>query len=179
MNKSSKVTQVMAADMAGVSRATIIRHIKDGKLSKDGDGRIDISELIRVYGNDILTPEQIEARKAEKEEKDESGDSVSFRVEIDFLKKHLETVNLERERERKQLSDQIDMLKERLEKSEEREAKITLLLTHQSKENSEEKSRKEQERDTELKALKVAISRLEENNSRSFWGRLMNRRTGA
>jgi hypothetical protein len=38
-----------ATQLTNKSRSTIERHIKQGKLSKSGDG-IDISELLRVYG---------------------------------------------------------------------------------------------------------------------------------
>ena len=34
----------------GVSRATIYKHIKAGKLSRLGDGLVDIAEVLRVYG---------------------------------------------------------------------------------------------------------------------------------
>ena len=35
------------------SRTTIYEAIKNGELSRDHDGLIDLSELIRVYGNPI------------------------------------------------------------------------------------------------------------------------------
>ena len=35
------------------SRTTIYEDLKNGKLSRDNDGLIDLSELIRVYGNPI------------------------------------------------------------------------------------------------------------------------------
>jgi predicted transcriptional regulator len=34
----------------GVSRATIYKHIKAGKLSRLADGLVDITEVLRVYG---------------------------------------------------------------------------------------------------------------------------------
>ena len=34
----------------GVSRATVYKHIKAGKLSRLADGLVDISEVLRVYG---------------------------------------------------------------------------------------------------------------------------------
>ena len=35
------------------SRTTIYESLKNGELSRDSDGLIDLSELIRVYGNPI------------------------------------------------------------------------------------------------------------------------------
>lgn len=34
----------------GVSRATVYKHIKTGKLSRLADGLVDIAEVLRVYG---------------------------------------------------------------------------------------------------------------------------------
>jgi DNA-binding CsgD family transcriptional regulator len=34
----------------GVSRATVYKHIKSGKLSRLADGLVDVSEVLRVYG---------------------------------------------------------------------------------------------------------------------------------
>ena len=34
----------------GVSRATVYKHIKAGKLSRLADGHVDLSEVLRVYG---------------------------------------------------------------------------------------------------------------------------------
>ena len=43
------VTIQRATQLTGKSRSTIERHIKNGRLSKSGEG-IDTSELLRVYG---------------------------------------------------------------------------------------------------------------------------------
>ena len=34
----------------GVSRATVYKHIKSGKLSRLPDGLVDVAEVLRVYG---------------------------------------------------------------------------------------------------------------------------------
>ena len=173
MSSVTKVTQVLAADMVGKSRITIARHIKDGTLSKDADGKIDVSELRRVYGDDILTPEQVEEKKktqlAEKED-DKAAQ------ELEFIKKQLDLLTTERVRERELLTEQIDLLKERLEKSEEREKNITLLLTHQTKESAEERVRKQEKMEEELKMMKEAIDLMkkqqDEQHPPGFFARL-------
>lgn len=43
------VSKAKAARLAGCSRTTIHRYINDGKLS-ESDGKIDTSELLRVFG---------------------------------------------------------------------------------------------------------------------------------
>ena len=50
----TKLNITEAAKAAGISRPTFYRHIKDGKVSvekgSDGETRIDLSEILRVYG---------------------------------------------------------------------------------------------------------------------------------
>lgn len=43
-----KITE--AAKLYGIARTTIYKRIKDGKLSVDTDKRVDLSELMRVFG---------------------------------------------------------------------------------------------------------------------------------
>lgn len=45
------VNMSKAAELAGVSRQTIYNHVKKGILSKNSDGTIDTSELLRVFQN--------------------------------------------------------------------------------------------------------------------------------
>jgi predicted site-specific integrase-resolvase len=51
----AKVNLTQGAKMAGISRSTLNRHIKEGKVSKakgiDGKPCVDTSELQRVYGD--------------------------------------------------------------------------------------------------------------------------------
>jgi len=50
----TQVTISEAARRVGVARSTLLRHIKNGKVSKvigkDGKPSLDTSELLRVYG---------------------------------------------------------------------------------------------------------------------------------
>ena len=49
-----------AARQVGIDRATIYRHIREGRISAevapDGNRRIDASELLRVYGDALKAP---------------------------------------------------------------------------------------------------------------------------
>jgi hypothetical protein len=51
----AKVTISDAARRVGIARSTLLRHIKNGKVSKvvgkDGKPSLDTSELLRVYGD--------------------------------------------------------------------------------------------------------------------------------
>ncbi len=56
----TQITISEAARRVGIARSTLLRHIKNGKVSKvigkDGKPRLDTSELLRVYG-DLKTPD--------------------------------------------------------------------------------------------------------------------------
>lgn len=51
----TQVTISEAARRVGIARSTLLRHIKNGNVSKaigkDGKPRLDTSELLRVYGD--------------------------------------------------------------------------------------------------------------------------------
>lgn len=55
----TQVTISEAARRVGIARSTLLRHIKNGKVSKvigkDGKPSLDTSELLRVYGNLKIT----------------------------------------------------------------------------------------------------------------------------
>ena len=36
-----------------ISRNTLYKHIKQGKITKDADGKLDTSDLIRLYGSHV------------------------------------------------------------------------------------------------------------------------------
>ena len=120
-----------AAKATGISKPTLSRAIKSGKLSAqkqpDGSFFIDPSELHRVYrsvtatGNDNRNMEQSETPDNPK-----------------VLQAQLEALREERERERRQLQATIDDLRHRLdeEAAERRQSageirRLTLLLTDQ------------------------------------------------
>lgn len=46
-----EVSITSAAELLGISRNTVYQAIKDGKLSKTGSGKIDSSELLRVFNH--------------------------------------------------------------------------------------------------------------------------------
>ncbi len=51
MNTTTKYSVSDAATLYKKSRATLYKDIKNGVLSRDHDGFIDFSELLRVYGD--------------------------------------------------------------------------------------------------------------------------------
>lgn len=106
-----KLTLNQAAKECGRAKSTLSKAIKTGKLSHEkgdkGAFLIEQSELHRVFpptGNENQTLPIANT-------KNEQGNSV-LQVELDALRRELETANLERTREREQLTDQIQELRE-------------------------------------------------------------------
>lgn len=174
----SKVSVVEAAKMAGVSRATFYRHITEKKISTTQDDKgntvIDTSELIRIYGNKLRTLEEIEKEEIEQLDEIETtqDSSPALKIKVDMLKERLKDFNDERERERNQLSSQIENLKAQLEraeeqriKSEEQKNKLTMMLTDQRSE-TEKLSAKEEERNKKLTDLETTIKTVAETQNR-------------
>lgn len=62
----SRLTQRQASSVWGVARATLQRAIKAGKVSKDAEGKVDTTDLLRVFGEPKKPTQshQIEPEKA-------------------------------------------------------------------------------------------------------------------
>jgi hypothetical protein len=62
MNTPTNLTISAAAKLYGKSRATLYKAIDSGVLSQNNDGKVNLSELIRVYGEvgskTIVAPEK-------------------------------------------------------------------------------------------------------------------------
>jgi septum formation inhibitor MinC len=83
------------------SRTTIYDAIKNGELSRDHDGLIDLSELIRVYGNPISVQSSTRTEHAQKDVQ------VHVQSEIEHV-----------------LKDQISLLKNQLDLANQREKSL-------------------------------------------------------
>lgn len=109
------VTIQKATLLTGKSRSTIERHIKQGKLSRSGDG-IDTSELLRVYGAFI---------KDSDVSHDVPNDNAVTQRE-QWLMQQIEDLKREhQERERHYI---------------EREQRLMMLLTHQKDQTEQHKN---------------------------------------
>lgn len=196
-----QVTISKAAEMVGVTRATFYRHIERKNISvhkdEDGNPKVDVSELIRVYGDRV----QYSTLQADNTSQRQSytalngaGEAVSasnltgslssadlniLRERIRNLEEEKGRVNEERDRERRQLSEQIEMLRETVSKSEEQQKRLTLLLTDQreGQEKAQEKKMEELEKTIQLlrRQNRVILNDLktrQEQGQKSFWKKL-------
>lgn len=94
MNTATKYSVSDAATLYKKSRATLYKDIKNGVLSRDHDGFIDFSELLRVYGEPFGAKQvkRIDTSSIQNQNTSEYTDKtvVELKSQIDFLKKQLE-----------------------------------------------------------------------------------------
>jgi len=110
---------------------TIQRAIKSGRLSAsrrdDESYEIDPSELHRVFPPVSV----IEAKNDNKVRDDIPNDITVLQLELKVRDEKIAFIEAEREREREQLTGQIDDLRHRLDSEGEERRKLTALLTDQ------------------------------------------------
>ncbi|WP_139341791.1 MerR family transcriptional regulator [Roseomonas mucosa] len=119
-----------AAKAAGVSKPTLSKAISSGRLSaeklEDGSFRIQAAELFRVYPPDSQATAKVDESATPKTDPLLAG-------EVDRLRERLAMLTEERERERRQLTDQIEDLRTRLDQEGEERRKLTAILTDQTR----------------------------------------------
>ena len=126
-----KLSASQAAKRVGKSVPTITRAIKSGKLTaekRDGGGYgIDPSELFRVWpaisNESDATPTMLGGETP--------SDTSVLQAELDAMREKIEATNLERERERTQLSETIEDLRTRLDAESTERRALTMQLTDQ------------------------------------------------
>ena len=122
-----------AAEAAGVSKSTIQRRLKVSEISRNGDGKIDPSELARVYPDSVKVSHDHGQSTVIGTKRDTqiTGDE---HTEISILKAELEAVTKlaeERDRELGHRDETIRDLRDRLDKEGEERRKLTAMLTDQ------------------------------------------------
>ena len=109
-----------AADKVGVTRQTIFKYIRQGKisatLSRDGQKQIDVSELIRVFGElqqDTGTSSYTNDRRTLSPKPLTTPTTVALQIELERMKSMLEFKQAE-----------LVMAKERIAELKDREAQV-------------------------------------------------------
>jgi predicted RNase H-like nuclease (RuvC/YqgF family) len=130
-----KYTLGQAAKLTDRSKATISGDLKSGKLSgekqENGSYAIDASELMRVYGDEFNPNRSENTKPNDSEPLKLVSEHQGLPEEVKRLREQLAGVDLERERERRQLTDQIADLRRRLDAEGEERRKLTAILTDQ------------------------------------------------
>jgi len=93
----AKLSLSEVSNRFNVSRSTLYRAIKEGRISRSSDGLFDIAEVIRCFGEPIKNNEQNQVVGQPKDDAD-------LRQLVDFMKKEIESY---KDREKRYL-DQID-----------------------------------------------------------------------
>lgn len=128
------LTVRQAAERAGVSRQTMFRYIKEGKisatLSRSGEKQIQVAELIRVFGE--LQPETVSSHsnndRSRLSPKDsETVQAVTHQLELERLRNQLEFKTAELELAKERISE----LKAReANQAEERNQLLSIIERH-------------------------------------------------
>lgn len=157
----AKLNLTEAAKAAGIGRTTLYNHIKEGKIScevnEKGKKVIDVTELIRVYG-EIKNPETSDERSVERQtEHDGTGGIVQvLQEQIKELRKDKENLRQDLEVSRKREEGLLEILKQQQ----------TLLLPAGSevKGANEDTARRNKKKETS--------KRRRDSKKRGFFGRL-------
>ncbi len=182
----SEVSISDAAKMVGVTRATLYEHMKDKKISvidKDTSRpKINVSELVRVYGDKLKPLTATNDKSAGKQ----SGDrDLVTAAENAALKEKLQMIEQERDRERRLLTSQIDSqqaqienLQESLKKEQDTVGKVTAMLTDQ-RSDAEKKANEETAQAKKWAELEKTVQTLAENQNQSLWQKLFGKSSKA
>lgn len=95
----SQFSVIEIAELYGLNRQTVYKRIAKGELSKNSDGKIDLAEAIRVFG------EPAKAQQFQNTEQQSSGENVELlKFKLEALEKQLrlseEQIREAKERER-------------------------------------------------------------------------------
>lgn len=102
MRMAPKLKISQAAALYQKSRNTLYQAIQKGILSKDQDGLLDLSELIRVYGEPKKSPKSVKPIDVQPERAEQPQDTTTTAQLLAVLK-----------RENELLRQQLDEAKER------------------------------------------------------------------
>lgn len=140
LENMAKVNISTAAKMVGVDRSTFYRHVAEKGITLEEKNtkrpKVDVSELIRVYGDKVKTPDQIQQQKKNNEVSPTTTHNTSTeeQIELHTLREKVKYLESLRESEKRGLEDQIELLKNLLETERAEKSKATALLTDQRSE---------------------------------------------
>lgn len=128
-----------AATATGKSKPTILRAIQTGKISAEkdeqGEWQIEPAELHRVYPPVSERNGSDEPECNDTQQADSPVETALLRAEVQQMRERFASIEIDRERERREASETIGDLRRRLDQSEQerrdKDRQLTALLTHQ------------------------------------------------
>lgn len=136
MGNKTYLTLGQAAEMCGWSKGALSKAIKSGQMSVHAKTKagfqIDPAEVLRVFPKKTETQENEQSETIAKH----IGNS-ALAGEVEALRQQLAAADIERTREREQLTDRIDSLQRMLDDEKSERRQLTALLTDQSQKSVE------------------------------------------
>ena len=129
------LTVRQAAEQVGVSRQTMFRHIKDGRISatvdRDGQKQIDVAELLRVFGaiQSPVATAKTASDRSRLTQKNETAPSLTYQIELEKLRAQLELKAAELALAKERISE----LKSRENQVVEEKNRLLTLIEQQSR----------------------------------------------
>ncbi len=170
-----------AARIVNRNRATLSRHIKDGKLSYelDSQGRkvLDAGELVRVYGADF----QLAENEIEANIKPTNNQIMQDRLIAQYEDRieHLEKTNSHLQNTLEKALDIPPLLEDRSVKEDAWQASLEATITKVTEQTESQisalKQDYDQERDKRQKEILVLKRALRKERERTFWQRLLSK----
>lgn len=161
--------------MVGVDRSTFYRHVEEKGITLDKTSTkrplVDVSELIRVYGDKVKSPDQIRQDNNLKEVSHSTlpNNSVEEQIELHTLRERVKHLQELRDTEKRGLEEQIEILKKQVESERAERQRATALLTDQREDKQKEDSR--------LSNIEKSIQTLHQNQNRSWRERFFGHRS--
>jgi hypothetical protein len=122
-----------AATATGKAKPTILRAIQAGKISAEkdaqGEWQIEPAELHRVYPPVSERNGADETIWNDTQQADSSVETVLLRAEVQQMRERFASLEIDRERERREASDTITDLRKRLDQSEQERRDVNRQLT--------------------------------------------------
>ena len=166
------------AQLYGMNRQSIYKRINKGDLSKNSDGKIDLSEAIRVFGEPSNKNNNVTTLQSTTVQKDTEVDML--KQQVDILKKQLELAHEREVFQREQLEakdNQIEAIQRLLEAPK---TNMTTFTDQKPDQNIATDPRPEPEPkhdglttpvETENKRIPVPEQVEQEPEKRGFWSR--------
>jgi len=103
------MTVIELAKLYGMNRQSIYKRIKKGDLSKNSDGRIDLSEAIRIFGEPAQRSNS-NVTQLQSTEVHKSAEVDILKQQVDILRKQLELAQERESFQRQQLQAKDDQI---------------------------------------------------------------------
>lgn len=139
-----KLSLNKAAKEAGVAKSTLLDSLNSGRMSAEknekGHWEIDPSELFRVFSK-TSSSEREKLMPTPDENRQESIHNSVLEIEVKMLREQIGRMDVERERERSQFTDQIEALREQAERQSADHRQALAALTDQREKVAEQPKR--------------------------------------